>query len=163
MLCLQTGQNPRLIVSVITSYSIHYTKLYEVAILGMVGSGKSTLLKLLAGLYKPQQGNIFIGNMDIQQLSRDRLNEMIGYAPQNVKLISGTLRENLLLGLAGISDETILSAASETGLIQLINALPQGLDTPVPEGGESVSGGQKQMIFMTRLVLMKPQARNNFV
>jgi ABC-type bacteriocin/lantibiotic exporters, contain an N-terminal double-glycine peptidase domain len=130
----------------------------RVAILGMIGSGKSTLLKMLAGLYRPKQGKVFIGGMDMQHISRNRLNEMIGYLPQNVKLISGTLRDNILLGLAGINDEMVLDAAKQTGLIHLINVLAQGLDAPVPEGGESVSGGQKQMIALTRLILMKPKA-----
>lgn len=130
----------------------------RVAILGMIGSGKSTLLKMLAGLYKPKPGKVFIGGMDMQHISRNRLNEMIGYLPQNIKLISGTLRDNILLGLAGINDEMVLEVAKQTGLIYLINVLAQGLDTPVPEGGESVSGGQKQMIALTRLILMKPKA-----
>ena len=130
----------------------------RVAILGAIGSGKSTLLKVLAGLYKPTQGKVYLDNIDMHQISRNRINELVGYLPQNVKLISGTLRDNLLLGLAGISDEQIMEAAAETGLIQLISLLPQGLDTPVPEGGESVSGGQKQMIALTRLVLMSPLA-----
>lgn len=130
----------------------------KVAIVGMVGSGKSTLLKLLSGLYKPQQGQVLINGIDMHHISRNRLNETIGYLPQNVKLISGTLRDNLLLGLVGISDEKIMGAAKKTGLIQLINNLNQGLDTPVPEGGESVSGGQKQMIAMTRILLMEPKA-----
>ena len=130
----------------------------KVAILGMIGSGKSTLLKILAGLYKPSEGKIYLDNMDMHQIARNRLNEVIGYLPQHIKLISGTLRDNLLLGLTGISDEQIMEAASQTGLSGLIAALPQGLDTPVPEGGESVSGGQKQMIALTRLVLMRPLA-----
>ncbi len=130
----------------------------KVAIVGMIGSGKSTLLKILSGMYKPQEGKVLLNGIDMHHISRNRLNETIGYLPQNVKLISGTLRDNLLLGLAGISDEKIMDAAMTTGLIQLINTLPQGLDTPVPEGGESVSGGQKQMIAMTRIVLMEPQA-----
>ncbi len=130
----------------------------RVAVLGMIGSGKSTLLKILSGLYRPQEGKVLIGGIDIHQISRNRLNETIGYLPQSVKLISGTLRDNLLLGLVGINDEEILAAAQKTGLSLLINALPQGLDTPVPEGGESVSGGQKQMIAMTRILLMKPRA-----
>lgn len=128
----------------------------KVAILGAIGSGKSTLLKLLSGLYAPQEGQIQIGGLDMQHIARHRLNEVIGYLPQNVKLFSGTLRENLLLGLIGINDEQILAAAKKTGLINLINALPQGLDTSVPEGGESVSGGQKQMIALTRLLLCSP-------
>ena len=130
----------------------------RVAIVGMIGSGKSTLLKILSGMYKPQEGKILLNGIDMHHISRNRLNEMIGYLPQNVKLISGTLRDNLLLGLIGINDEKIMEAAAKTGLNQLINILPQGLDTPVPEGGESVSGGQKQMIAMTRLVLMEPSA-----
>ena len=130
----------------------------KVAILGTIGSGKTTLLKILAGLYKPVEGKLYLGNMDIHQISRNRINETVGYLPQHVKLISGTLRDNLLLGLAGVKDEQIIQAAEQTGLIHLINALPQGLDTPVPEGGESVSGGQKQMIALTRLVLMQPKA-----
>ncbi|WP_309499216.1 ATP-binding cassette domain-containing protein [Sulfurovum sp.] len=130
----------------------------KVAIVGMIGSGKSTLLKILSGMYKPQEGKVLINGIDMHHISRNRLNETIGYLPQSVKLISGTLRDNLLLGLTGFSDEQIMDAAMKTGLIQLINILPQGLDTPVPEGGESVSGGQKQMIAMTRLVLMQPRA-----
>jgi ATP-binding cassette subfamily C protein LapB len=130
----------------------------KVAILGGVGAGKSTLLKMLAGLYKPSTGKIYVDNMDMHQISRNSINETIGYLPQHVKLISGTLRDNLLLGLAGISDEQIIEAAGKTGLLSLINALPQGLDTPVPEGGESVSGGQKQLIAVTRLLLMRPKA-----
>lgn len=129
----------------------------RLAILGTIGAGKSTLLKILAGLYMPQEGNILINGIDMQHISRSRLNETIGYLPQNVKLISGTLRENLLLGLAGINDEKIFEAAQKTGLIQLISTLPQGLDTPIPEGGESVSGGQKQIIALTRLILASPK------
>jgi ATP-binding cassette subfamily C protein LapB len=129
----------------------------RIAILGAIGSGKSTLLKILSGLYMPQEGSVQINGIDIQHISRNRLNETIGYLPQNTKLLSGTLRDNLLLGLVGISDEQIMEAAQKTGLFQLINTLPQGLDTPVPEGGDSVSGGQKQMIAITRTILASPK------
>lgn len=129
----------------------------RIAILGSIGSGKSTLLKLLCALYKPQEGSVLINGMDMQHLSRNRLNETISYLPQSIKLLSGSLRDNLILGLVGIDDEAIMGAAAETGLIHLINSLPQGLDTPVPEGGESVSGGQKQLIALTRLILTQPK------
>lgn len=130
----------------------------KVAILGTIGSGKSTLLKILSGLYMPQEGSVQVSGVDMQHVSRNRLSESIGYLPQNVKLLSGTLRDNLLLGLVGISDENIIEAAQKTGLIHLINSLPQGIDTLVPEGGESVSGGQKQMIALTRMILASPKA-----
>lgn len=130
----------------------------KIAILGTIGSGKSTLLKILSGLYMPQEGSVQLSGVDMHHISRNSISEAIGYLPQNVKLLSGTLRDNLVLGLVGISDESIIEAAQKTGLIHLINSLPQGIDTIVPEGGESVSGGQKQMIALTRMILAKPKA-----
>lgn len=128
----------------------------KVAILGVVGSGKSTLLKMLGGLYAPQEGKVLLDNLDIQHISRNKLSEFVGYLPQSTKLISGTLRDNLLHGMLSVGDDEIMRACEKTGLIQLISSLPQGLDTPVPEGGESVSGGQKQIIAITRLILAHP-------
>ncbi|HHO42448.1 MAG TPA: ATP-binding cassette domain-containing protein, partial [Epsilonproteobacteria bacterium] len=129
----------------------------RIGILGVIGSGKSTMLKILAGIYTPKSGSILIDGIDMQHIARDRIVDAIGYLPQNVKLIAGTLRDNLLLGLVGVDDEQIMQAANKTGLVNLINSLPQGLDTPVPEGGESVSGGQKQLIAMTRMVISSPK------
>lgn len=129
----------------------------RVGILGIIGSGKSTMLKILAGIYAPKSGKVLIDGIDMQHIARDRLVGAIGYLPQNVKLIAGTLRDNLLLGLVGYDDEKILAAATKTGLAGLINSLPQGLDTPVPEGGESLSGGQKQLIAITRMVIASPR------
>ncbi|MDD2640765.1 MAG: ATP-binding cassette domain-containing protein, partial [Arcobacteraceae bacterium] len=125
----------------------------KVAILGVIGSGKSTLLKLLAGLYRPRNGFVYLNGLDTQLLKRDLLNDTVGYLPQNTKLFAGTLRDNLTFGMVGIDDEKIIEASQLTGLIALINALPNGLDTAVPEGGESVSGGQKQLIALTRLLI----------
>jgi ATP-binding cassette, subfamily C, bacterial LapB len=78
----------------------------RVAILGAIGTGKSTLLKLLAGLLKPQRGQILLDGMDIQQIDVERRAEIIGYLPQNTRLMSGTLRENLNLGCAALQGRT---------------------------------------------------------
>ena len=128
----------------------------KIGILGVIGSGKSTLLKVLAGLYKPQGGMISLNGIDLHQISREKISQTIGYLPQNVKLFSGTLRDNLILGMIGIKDETILEASKLSGLINLINSSPQGLDTLVPEGGDSVSSGQRQLIGLTRLIILNP-------
>ena len=128
----------------------------KVGILGVIGSGKSTLLKLLAGLYAPKEGKIFLDGLDLQHLSREWIAKSIGYLPQSTKLFSGTLRDNLTLGMVGINDEQITDACKKTGLMQLVSSLPHGLDSAVPESGESVSGGQKQLIAITRLVLSQP-------
>ncbi len=128
----------------------------KVAILGQVGAGKSTLLKLLAGLYHCQKGKIHLDGLDIQQIARSHLSERLGYFPQEVKLLSGTLRENLVTGLSGIEDEDVLKTCQATGLSALIAAHPKGLDMPIAEGGTGVSGGQRQLIALTRLLLSKP-------
>ena len=128
----------------------------KVGILGAVGSGKSTLLKLLAGLYKPQQGQILLDGLDLQHISRLLLSEHLGYLPQKIHLFAGTIRDNLLLGITGITEATIVAACEATGLIGLIASHPKGLDLPITEGGAGVSGGQKQLIAITRLLLSRP-------
>ncbi len=125
----------------------------RVAILGVIGAGKSTLLKMLSGLYKPSAGKVLLDGIDIQQLSKDNVSNTIGYLEQDTKLFSGTLRDNLSIGLVNITDDQILKVCKLTGLISLISALPKGLDTEVPEGGESVSGGQRQLIALTRMLI----------
>ena len=127
----------------------------KVAILGAIGSGKSTLLKMLSGLYKPTSGKVLLDDIDMQQLSKDNISNAIGYLEQDTKLFSGTLRDNLSVGLIDVSDEEILKACKLTELIKLISILPKGLDTSVPEGGQSVSGGQRQLIALTRMLIGK--------
>ncbi|TXG95481.1 MAG: ATP-binding cassette domain-containing protein [Rhodocyclaceae bacterium] len=128
----------------------------KVAILGPVGSGKSTLLKLLAGLYQPGRGRVLLDGLDIKQIARDHLSEHLGYCPQDIKLLAGTLRDNLLTGLSGVDEEEILRVCRMTGLATLIAAHPKGLDLDIAEGGGGVSGGQKQLIALTRLLLARP-------
>lgn len=125
----------------------------KVAILGSIGSGKSTLLKILSGLYKPSGGFCYLDGIDMQLISREKITETIAYLPQKTTLFAGTLRDNLVFGLMEISDDKIIEAAKLTGLIHIINALPKGLDTIVPEGGESISGGQKQLVALTRVLV----------
>lgn len=129
----------------------------KVGVLGGIGSGKSTLLKLASGLYRPVDGKLFIGDVDITLLSPAVVREMVGYLPQDFQLFSGTLRDNLLIGLPDPGDEIILQAAKLTGIIDLISGQPKGLALPISEGGRGVSGGQKQLIGLTRLLLAKPQ------
>ena len=140
------------------STTLNITKLQiqpgeKVAILGVIGAGKSTLLKILSGLYKPTSGKVLLDGIDMQQLSKDNVSSTIGYLEQDTKLFSGTLRDNLSIGLVNVADEKILEVCKLTGLIGLISSLPKGLDTEVPEGGESVSGGQRQLIALTRMLI----------
>lgn len=129
----------------------------RIGLLGSIGSGKSTLLKLASGLYRPREGKSFLGEIDMGLLAPSVIREAIGYLPQDVRLFSGTLRDNLLLGLADPGDEAILAAARRTGLMDLISAQPKGLALEITEGSRGVSGGQRQLIAITRLLLAKPR------
>lgn len=129
----------------------------RVGVLGAIGSGKSTLLKLASGMYRPQEGKVFIGELDMALLLPSVVRETAGYMPQDMRLFSGTLRENLLLGLPDPGDDAILEAARRTGLIDLINSQSKGLALEITEGGRGVSGGQKQLISLTRMLIAKPK------
>ena len=128
----------------------------RIAVLGSVGSGKSTLIKLLSGLYRPQSGQVFFDGVDMQHLAVEYLREKIGYLPQEVRLFNGTLRDNLVLGLPVLSDSQILTASEHTGLDQAIQSHPKGLDIMISEGGKGLSGGQRQLVGLTRLLLAQP-------
>jgi ATP-binding cassette subfamily C protein LapB len=129
----------------------------RVAVLGMVGCGKSTLLKLLAGLYAPLSGRVLLDGLDIQQVSRASLNQGLAYLPQDVRLFSGTLRDNLVSGLIGLDDDTLLRVCAECGLMGLVRSHPRGLDLPIGEGGSGVSGGQRQAVGLARTLLARPR------
>lgn len=129
----------------------------RVGLLGAIGSGKSTLLKISSGLYRPTEGKIFLGGMDIALLAAAVARESVGYLPQEARLFSGTLRDNLLMGLPDPGDEAIMLAAQRTGLAELIGGQPKGLALVITEGGRGVSGGQKQLIMLTRTLLAAPK------
>jgi ATP-binding cassette subfamily C protein LapB len=128
----------------------------KVALLGPVGAGKSTLLKLMAGLYKPQQGRVLVDGLDIQQVSREHLSQHLGYMAQEVRLQAGTLRDNLSAGLTDVNEAAMLAACQATGLAALVSQHPKGLDLEIGEGGSGVSGGQRRLVGLTRLVLARP-------
>lgn len=128
----------------------------RIAILGSIGSGKSTLLKLLSGLYATTEGHILLDGLDIQQISRESLSDEVGYLQQDHRLFQGTLRENLLIGMPTPPDDVLNDALRRTGLIRLVSGHSSGLDLPISEGGKGLSGGQKQLVAFTRLILTQP-------
>lgn len=128
----------------------------KVGIIGQVGSGKTTLAKLLMRLYEPSRGAVQVDGFDIQQLDPADLRAGIGYVSQDVTLFYGTLRENLTLGLTGVSDSELVHAAEQAGLIDMINTHPLGFEMPVGERGDTLSGGQRQAVGLARVFLRSP-------
>lgn len=125
----------------------------RIAVLGPIGAGKSTLLRLLSGMYQPLSGRVLIDGLDLSHVHRQVISDHIGYLQQDHRLFQGTLRENLLIGLPDPGDEAIKQALQRTGLDKVVAAHPKGLDRAINEGGKGLSGGQKQLLAFTRLVL----------
>jgi ATP-binding cassette subfamily C protein LapB len=128
----------------------------KIGLVGHIGSGKSTLLRLLTGMYQANEGRILLDSLDIDQISRSLLADKIGYLQQDHRLFSGTLRQNLLIGIPDPGDQRIRDAAARTGLLDAINNHPKGLELMIAEGGKGLSGGQRQLVAMTRLFLSNP-------
>jgi ATP-binding cassette subfamily C protein LapB len=128
----------------------------KIGVIGPVGSGKSTLLRLLSGMYQAGEGRILLDGLDIDQISRPLLASKIGYLQQDHRLFNGTLRQNLLIGMPDPGDEVVRNAAGQTGLLAAINRHPKGLDLMIAEGGKGLSGGQRQLVALTRLLLSDP-------
>lgn len=127
------------------------------AMLGRVGSGKSTLLRLMAGLYTPLAGSIRVDGVDIQQLEPAELRSRMGYVGQDPQLFMGTLRENLVLSDSWISDAKIIEALKAVNIYELVASHPRGLDMPITEAGGGLSGGQRQLLSIARMMLRDPQ------
>lgn len=129
----------------------------RVGVLGPIGSGKSTLLRLMSGLYAPTAGRVLVDGLDIGQISRETISQQIGYLQQDHRLFQGTLRENLLIGMPDPGDDVLKDAINRSGLINLVASHSSGLDLPIMEGGKGLSGGQRQLVAFTRILLSKPQ------
>lgn len=128
----------------------------RVGIIGPVGSGKSTLLRLLSGLYRPQSGRVLLDGLDISHIDRGVISQNIGYIQQDIRLFQGTLRDNLLVGIPELGDQVIHAAMRRSRLLQLVADHPRGIDLPIFEGGRGLSGGQRQLVAFTRLLITKP-------
>lgn len=128
----------------------------RVAVLGRNGSGKSTIVRLVTGVYEPTEGSVLVDDTDIRQVRPADLRANIGAVLQDVCLFSGSIRENIALGLDNISDEDVLAAAKIAGVHDFVGASETGYDQTLAERGEGLSGGQRQAIALARALAPKP-------
>ncbi|MEZ1510304.1 type I secretion system permease/ATPase [Pseudomonas soli] len=129
----------------------------KVGIIGRSGSGKSSLAKLIVGLYEPDNGSLLVDGVDIRQIDVSELRHNIGYVPQDIQLLAGTLRDNLVSGARYIEDELILQAAELAGVHEFARLHPDGYELQVGERGQNLSGGQRQNVALGRALLLNPQ------
>jgi ATP-binding cassette subfamily B multidrug efflux pump len=128
-----------------------------IAVVGHTGAGKTTLTSLLLRFYEIQRGSIRVGGIDIRQFALDDLRRNFSVVLQDPHLFTGTIRENIRLGTAGISDEQLAEAAERVNLLDFMLALPDGFDHPVRERGAGLSTGQKQLVSFARALAHNPQ------
>ena len=124
----------------------------KVAILGKVGSGKSSIEKLLLALYRPTEGSIFIDQTNIAQIDPAELRSQIGYIPQDIELLNGTVLSNIVLGNPHASRSAVEKSLIVSGLAHILKAHEDGLSFQIGEGGSKLSGGQRQAIAVARAI-----------
>ncbi len=129
----------------------------KVGIIGKIGSGKTTIGRLLAALYEAQEGSVLIDNIDIRQYHPHEVRRAIGVVNQDSDLFFGSLRDNIMMGDGAASDQRIVEAARLSGVEDFAMRHPAGYDMPVGERGSLLSGGQRQAVALSRVLLLNPK------
>ncbi|MBC3378662.1 type I secretion system permease/ATPase [Serratia fonticola] len=129
----------------------------RVAILGKVGAGKSTLLKLLSGQASATRGKVIIDGVDISHIDPSDVRRQLGFLSQESRLFFGSLRQNLMLGHPHATESEMLQALRISGALSLVQQDAASLDRIIHEGGRGLSGGQRQMVLLSRMILRNPQ------
>jgi ABC-type multidrug transport system fused ATPase/permease subunit len=129
----------------------------RVALVGGTGSGKSTLLGLVPRLYAPSGGRVLLDGHDVAGLTLDAVRSAVGIVHQEPVLFSASLRDNVAFGRPGAGDREVLDALAAAAALEVVETLPEGLDTVVGEQGYTLSGGQRQRVALARALLMRPR------
>lgn len=142
--------------TVLRDISLHLKAGETVAFVGPSGAGKTTLCSLLPRFYDLDSGRITVDGIDIRDMTLASLRKNIGIVQQDVFLFAGTIRQNIAYGRLDATDDEIMDAAKRARLFEMIEQLPEGLDTLTGERGVKLSGGQKQRMAIARMFLKNP-------
>jgi ATP-binding cassette subfamily B protein len=152
---LTFGYDPA--VPVVVDINLRIRDGETVAFVGQTGAGKSTLAKLITRFYDPTEGRVLIDGQDIRQVTVDSLRRQLGVVPQEPFLFAGSIRYNIAFARPDAADEEIWEAVYAVGLGDVVERMPQGLDTIVHERGQSLSSGERQLIALARAFLAHPR------
>jgi ATP-binding cassette subfamily B protein len=127
------------------------------AIVGSTGAGKTTLVNLIARLFDVTGGAVLVDGVDVRELDEELLWSRIGMVPQTAYLFSGTIASNLRYGRPAATDEEMWDALEVAQAADFVQALPDGLEAPVAQGGTNFSGGQRQRLAIARALIRRPE------
>jgi ATP-binding cassette subfamily B protein len=127
------------------------------AIIGGTGAGKSSLVTLIPRFYDVDSGAVLVDGVDVREQSQEALRAKMGFVPQRAVLFSGTIAENIRYGKADATEEELRRAADIAQATEFIDAMPQGMQTDIAQGGTNVSGGQKQRLSIARALVRRPE------
>jgi len=141
---------------VLKNFSINVPKGETVALVGQSGSGKSTIANLITRFYDVNEGSIKVDGIDVRQIKKTSLRDLMGLVTQDSILFNDSIRNNILLGKENATDEEIIDALKIANAWEFVKDLPQQLDTNIGDSGNKLSGGQKQRLSIARAVLKNP-------
>ncbi len=142
---------------ILRDINLHVNPGETIAFVGESGAGKSTIMNLIVAFGFPKTGKLFIDGKDITSVHLGSYRKQLAVVPQETILFSGTIRDNILYGTTGVTEEKLQKVIDEAGLRSVIDKLPNGLDTKVGEHGDKLSGGQKQRISIARALIREPK------
>jgi ABC-type bacteriocin/lantibiotic exporter with double-glycine peptidase domain len=145
------GYSPGKANRILRNFSLRIEPGECVAIVGKSGSGKTTLARILLGLYLPTEGRVLIDGINLQEMDLRGYRDQIGVVLQENLLLSGTIRENVILGSSEECEARLMLAIRSAQLEEFVTLLREGLDTHIAELGSTLSGGQRQRISLARL------------
>ena len=148
-----SGESEEVRTPVLRNVSVDIPAGRKTAIVGPSGSGKSTMLALIERFYDPDSGRLFLGDQDMAGLTRSSVREIVGYVEQEAAVLSGTIRDNLLLATPDATDEQCWWALDQVNLRERMEDA-DGLDTELGDRGLTLSGGQRQRLALARMLLM---------
>ncbi|HUF32757.1 MAG TPA: ABC transporter ATP-binding protein [Acidimicrobiales bacterium] len=127
------------------------------ALVGATGAGKSTMAKLVTRFHDPEQGRVLIDGHDLRRLTLTSLRRQLGVVPQEAFLFGGSMRDNIAFARPAATEAEVLEACRAVGIDDLVDRLPQGIDTPVHERGVALSSGERQLLALARAFLARPR------
>ena len=152
-----TFRYPEMPEPALDGVSFHIQPGEKVALVGRVGSGKTTIAKMILGLYPPEEGQVLVDGLDVRQIDPATLRAQIGSSMQDTVLLSGTVRDNIVLGRPYVDDEEMLRASQISGTHSFMQHIANGYDRRLADRGEGLSGGQRQAIALARALAGRPQ------